>query len=181
MGPYEVFASSDFHGGTRTVVTERGAANQRTIDQYELADFVRASRFCFSAAGTKHGGGGGALNFEYVPLADDYYLYERDVGDINGDGKNDIVGFQEGDTTIQAFLAPDWKRSTLITIGGAFPYPRADDFKLADIDNDGDLDVVDPLGDRTRRRRPRHCGLVREPRPRRRSSYSTSSATARPT
>ena len=89
---------------------------------------------------------GGAHRFDYVPIDQNYYLYERDVGDIDGDGKNDIVGFQEGDTTIQVFRAPDWKRSTLITFSGTYAYPRADDFKLADIDNDGDLDVVVRLG-----------------------------------
>ncbi len=87
-----------------------------------------------------------AHRFDYVPLDLNYYLYERDVGDIDGDGKNDIVGFQEGDTTIQVFRAPDWKRSTLVELTGTYRYPRADDFKLADIDNDGDPDIVVRLG-----------------------------------
>jgi hypothetical protein len=92
------------------------------------------------------GAAGGALSFQYVLLDDGYYLYERDVGDIDGDGDNDIVGVQEGDTTVQVFRAPDWTRSTLITFTGPYQYPRADDFKLADIDNDGDLDVITRLG-----------------------------------
>jgi hypothetical protein len=90
-------------------------------------------------------GAGRQFGFEYVLLDDGYYLYERDVGDIDGDGDNDIVGVQEGDTTIEVFRAPDWQRSTLITIDGAMRYPRADDFKLADIDGDGDLDVITRL------------------------------------
>jgi hypothetical protein len=118
---------------------------------------VRAGLPCFSVAlialalagcGTADDGDAGAgrpFGFDYVLLEDGYYLYERDVGDIDGDGDNDIVGVQEGDTTIEVFRAPDWARSTLITTDGAMRYPRADDFKLADIDGDGDLDVITRL------------------------------------
>ncbi len=87
------------------------------------------------------------LNFQPVILDDTYIAYERDVGDIDGDGDNDLVAIREGDTTLQVFRAPTWSRSTLITFNGAFRYPRADDFKLADMDADGDLDVVTRLGD----------------------------------
>ncbi|HEY5705649.1 MAG TPA: FG-GAP-like repeat-containing protein [Terrimicrobiaceae bacterium] len=91
-------------------------------------------------------GTGTELNFEPVILDKNYYAYERDVGDIDGDGDNDVVGVQEGDTTVQVFRAPMWKRSTLITFTGTDKYPRADDFKLADIDGDSDLDVITRLG-----------------------------------
>jgi hypothetical protein len=86
------------------------------------------------------------LNFQQVVLDKSYIAYERDVGDIDGDGRNDVVAVMEGDTTVQVFRAPMWKRSTLITFTGDYRYPRADDFKLADIDCDGDLDVVTRLG-----------------------------------
>lgn len=86
------------------------------------------------------------LNFQQVILDPSYLAYERDVGDIDGDGDNDVVAIQEGDITLQVFRAPSWARSTLITFTGTFRYPRADDFKLADIDGDGDLDVVTRLG-----------------------------------
>jgi hypothetical protein len=86
------------------------------------------------------------LNFQQVILDPSYIAYERDVGDIDGDGDNDLVAIQEGDTTLQVFRAPNWTRSTLITFTGTYRYPRADDFKLADIDGDGDLDIVTRLG-----------------------------------
>jgi FG-GAP-like repeat len=111
-----------------------------------LAGFVLAL-VAWEAAGTPPSSAGtAALPFEYIPLDDHYYLYERDVGDIDGDGDNDIVGVQEGDTSVQVFRAPDWKRSTLISFEGPNRFPRADDFKLADINGDGKLDVVTRLG-----------------------------------
>ncbi|MBI2929921.1 MAG: VCBS repeat-containing protein [Verrucomicrobia bacterium] len=86
------------------------------------------------------------LNFQQVILDNTYIAYERDVGDIDGDGDNDLVAIQEGDTTLQIFRAPAWARSTLITFTGTYRYPRADDSKLADIDGDGDLDAITRLG-----------------------------------
>jgi hypothetical protein len=86
-------------------------------------------------------------NFQPVILDKTYIAYERDVGDIDGDGDNDLVAIQEGDTTLEVFRAPTWERSTLIRFNGVHRYPRADDFKLADIDGDGDLDMVTRLGD----------------------------------
>jgi hypothetical protein len=84
--------------------------------------------------------------FEQIVVDPDYVAYQRDVGDIDGDGDNDLVAVQEGDTTLQVFRAPAWERSTLIAFSEAFSFPRADDLKLADIDRDGDLDVVTRLG-----------------------------------
>jgi len=90
---------------------------------------------------------GAELNFQYVALDNSYFAYERDVGDIDGDGDNDVIAIQEGDTNLQVFKAPDWGRSTLITFTGTYRYPRADDFKVADIDGDGDVDIVTRLGE----------------------------------
>jgi hypothetical protein len=85
--------------------------------------------------------------FSKVILDMAYIAYERDVGDINSDGKNDIVAIQEGNECLDLFRAPDSKRSVLFKFGGQFRWPRADDLKLADLDADGDLDVVTRLGD----------------------------------
>src|SRR5687768_13631968 len=75
--------------------------------------------------------------FRRVVLDDAYIAYQRDVGDIDVD--IDLVAVQEGDTTLQVFRAPEWKRSTLVGFSGTDRYPRADDLKLADLDGDGDL------------------------------------------
>jgi hypothetical protein len=84
--------------------------------------------------------------FQYLELHPTFYAYERDVGDVDGDGDNDVVAVQEGDTTIQVFRSPNWTRSTLVSFTGTYRYPRADDFKVADLDGDGDLDLVTGLG-----------------------------------
>lgn len=86
-------------------------------------------------------------NFELITLDNSYIAYERDVGDIDGDGDNDLVAIQEGEAKLEVFRAPGWNRSTLMTFTGTFRYPRADDFKLADMDGDGDADVITRLGE----------------------------------
>ncbi|MFH0880818.1 MAG: FG-GAP-like repeat-containing protein [Lentisphaerota bacterium] len=86
------------------------------------------------------------LNFPRVVLDDSYIAYERDVGDIDGDGLSDVAATGDGGSTIEWFHAPDWTRQTLYTLTGTYRYTRADDFKVADIDSDGDLDLVVRLG-----------------------------------
>jgi len=88
----------------------------------------------------------GELAFQEVILDNVYHAYERDVGDVNADGLNDVVAVREGDTTVEWFKAPDFSRSTLINLTGTYRWPRADDFKVADMDGDDDIDVIVRLG-----------------------------------
>ena len=92
------------------------------------------------------GGGDRGPEFQPLILDDAYIAYERDVGDIDGDGDNDLVAIQEGTPRCRSSARRTWKRSTLVEFAGTDRYPRADDLKLADIDKDGDLDVVTRLG-----------------------------------
>jgi hypothetical protein len=86
------------------------------------------------------------LNFPQVELDASYIAYERDVGDIDGDGLNDVVAVSDGGSSVEWFRAPTWNRQTLLTLTGTYRYTRADDFKVADVDGDGDKDLVVRLG-----------------------------------
>lgn len=119
--------------GRSTLPTTAHDSTGSTVNESTSAPTVQAHRAT-------------APEWTYVELDSSYYLYERDIGDVTGDGRPDVVGVQEGDTTIEVFASPDWQRSTLVSITGDNPYPRADDFKLADIDGDGDLDAVTRAG-----------------------------------
>ena len=86
------------------------------------------------------------LNFPRVVLDEAYVAYERDVGDVDGDGRNDVVAVGDGGSSVQWFRAPDWTRATLCTLTGVYAYTRADDFKVADVDGAADVDLVVRLG-----------------------------------
>jgi len=88
----------------------------------------------------------GEMNFQMVTLDDTYFAYERDAGDVNNDGMNDVVCVSENETAIRAFLAPNWTNTVLATPSGDYTWPRADDFKVNDLDGDGDADLVLRLG-----------------------------------
>jgi len=86
------------------------------------------------------------LNFPRVVLDEVFVAYERDVGDVDGDGLNDVIAVSDGGTQVEWFHAPAWNRQTLVTLTGTYRYTRADDFKVADIDGDDDADLVVRLG-----------------------------------
>lgn len=86
------------------------------------------------------------LNFQKVTMHASYVAYERDVGDVDGDGDNDVITVSEGEQAIRAFLAPNWNQVLLVTPTGSNTWPRADDFKTRDLDGDGDLDLIVRLG-----------------------------------
>jgi hypothetical protein len=107
-----------------------------------LENAALAALLAFAAAGAARA----ELHFQEVVLDNSYFAYERDVGDVDGDGDNDVVAIQEGETKLEVFKAPTWARSTLVTFTGTYRWPRADDFKVGDIDGDGDMDLITRLG-----------------------------------
>jgi hypothetical protein len=88
------------------------------------------------------------LHLDQIIIDPDSVAYERDAGDIDGDVVTDIVAVD--DTHLIWYRGPNWDREDLLELNvstNGYPFFRADDMKLADIDGDGDLDVVTRIGD----------------------------------
>jgi hypothetical protein len=90
--------------------------------------------------------------FRHVTVARNAFGH-RQVGDIDGDGRNDIVVVDSTDGgRVVWYQSPSWTRYTIATLSHYNDYRRyrADDMQLADMDGDGDLDVlgrIGPVGD----------------------------------
>ena len=91
-----------------------------------------------------------AVNFDEVVI-DSSNHGRTDIGDINGDGLNDIVvhrwGSNDGrnaDGTLSWYRAPSWTEHTIRGNDTFF----GDDVVIVDLDKDGDNDVVTSKGSR---------------------------------
>ncbi|MCA9251114.1 MAG: VCBS repeat-containing protein, partial [Phycisphaerales bacterium] len=93
----------------------------------------------------------GDVAFERTVIDASGVAYERTVGDVDGDGRNDIVATSiSPDNRLWLYRAPNFNRETLLTLSSSthgWAHFRADDLQLADVDLDGDLDVVTRIGD----------------------------------
>jgi len=65
------------------------------------------------------------------------YAFVRTVGDVDGDGFSDIIGAISSHTGLVWYKYPSWNKYTIKLFNW-----RVDDIGNADLDNDGDLDVV---------------------------------------
>jgi len=97
------------------------------------------------------------ISFEYKVIENDAFGH-REVGDIDGDGFNDIVSVnqteshgvelksQAGDKLVW-YKYPNWKKYTISQISEFNDYNQYSscDMEIADIDGDGDIDVIGRL------------------------------------
>jgi hypothetical protein len=88
---------------------------------------------------------GGLLVFERS-LVDADAIGHREVGDIDGDGLNDIAAVDY--PKLVWYRYPGWEKHLVADLSTFDDYKtyRACDMELADIDGDGDLDIVGRIG-----------------------------------
>lgn len=84
-----------------------------------------------------------AIPFEYVEVDASIAGDVKLVGDINGDGLQDlIIGGMPGEK-LNWYRNPDWSKTVIATPNNEFTTDGA----LGDVDGDGDLDIIVPDGD----------------------------------
>jgi len=90
--------------------------------------------------------GGGEIPFSYVVVdpVSPGDPHTKTTGDINGDGFPDLlVGSAQANDGLYWYEYPNWTKHTIVPAGIA---GFTTDMQVADVDNDGDLDVVIPKG-----------------------------------
>lgn len=80
------------------------------------------------------------IEFEHVVI-DHHAIGHRDVGDIDGDGYNDIV--VRTDSQLLWYKYPDWTKHVIIEKTEF----RGDDMEIGDVDGDGDIDIIATISD----------------------------------
>ncbi|MCK4966388.1 VCBS repeat-containing protein, partial [bacterium] len=93
---------------------------------------------------------GQEILFQHIIIDNEVYGH-REIGDIDGDGYNDIVAeniTSSNEDMLVWYKYPDWNKFKIVNIDDFNDYKayRSCDMELADIDNDGDYDIVGRIG-----------------------------------